>query len=340
MNYLLISDLHFHEFSAFSDLDENGVNTRLNIIATSVIESFERAKSLGIKTCIVAGDVTHRRGQVSPAVMNTLSRVFGEISRDMEVHIISGNHDLTTSHSMSIHSSITSLGSGKIFCHSDKPVVIGDVILFPWVQDTSALLEQMKEMADPRKDAIIHAGIDTVLPHLDGISPDSLNDLGYKRVFAGHYHNHKQVADGVYSIGALTHQTWSDVGSKAGYCLVYTSKVEHYETSAPKFIDLDLDMPEDEIKSYVTGNYVRVKAEFADKNDIDGIRSWLHSEGAKGLLVQPTVRTASVRDDTLLASETSSLEESVDAYIESNFEDMSKKELKSYAQGIVKEALS
>ena len=68
------------------------------------------------------------------------------------------------------------------------------------------------------------AATDRRLVPYGALVPERRHDLaklGFRRVFAGHYHHHCSFEDGkVWSIGATTHQTASDIGTKAGFLLV------------------------------------------------------------------------------------------------------------------------
>ncbi|EHN3564082.1 exonuclease subunit 1, partial [Escherichia coli] len=146
-----------------------------------------------------------------------------------------------------------------------------------------------------------------------GIDAQELKDIGFRLVLSGHYHNHKEVIPGVISVGALTHQNWGDVGSLAGYMIVNPDgSFSHYETSAPKFINLEDDVADDQIR----GNYVRFRAVI--ENDEEGIKyqNILKTMGAKGVVCN-FIRKSSMMEGTASTTETSkidSLGESVSAY--------------------------
>ena len=60
MKYLLMSDLHFHNWSAFSTTNGNGVNSRLQIIMHEILRAIDVHEARGgDKVLVVAGDVFH-----------------------------------------------------------------------------------------------------------------------------------------------------------------------------------------------------------------------------------------------------------------------------------------
>jgi hypothetical protein len=172
----------------------------------------------------------------------------------------------------------------------------------PWHDSVADLKERLQKLPDyinghsgckargithDQVDLIIHAPINGVIMGIPdhGLEPQWLADLGFKRVFGGHYHNHKSFCDGkVFSIGALAHHTWSDVGSLAGFLIVHDDRVEHVESELPKFVDLEAG-DTDHIGIKVKGNYVRAKLNSSKVEDLNAVRKLLEDAGAKGVTI-------------------------------------------------------
>lgn len=299
MTYLLISDPHYEDFSQFSNIDSNGLNSRLVNTINATKEAVAHLKRINGNIMFVAGDVFHRRGQLSPSVLNPVLDCYREIVESgIEVFMIPGNHDLESNVSNRLGSAITALESVgvKVINYAQVIRLSGNssVVMIPWISDLSELVRiaedfRVKESALGTKtvDLVIHAPVNEVLPSLKGhgLSPKSLSEMGYRFVFAGHYHHACEVAEGVYSIGALTHQSWSDVGSKAGYRIIQDTGLLTVETSSPKFIELALDESDE-----IDGNYVRYTGEIEQK-DILPLKEELASKGALGVLIRPIKKT-------------------------------------------------
>lgn len=324
--YLLISDTHYHSWSEFSKT-VNGVNSRLAQIIGSTYIAAASLKAHGGKVIIHAGDCFHVRGRLEPSVLNPVVDLYkGLIEDGFQIYMLPGNHDLQGNDSERVSNAVTALEAvGVVIAHA--PMFIPDVnaYLFPWYSSVDALTAAMGSARvdlindDPDFqdcDAIIHAPIDGVLPHLPphGATAKDLAHIGYRRVFAGHYHHHRDMGDGVYSIGALTHQTWGDVGSQAGFVIVDGDEVMQYESGAPKFIDFDPDMDPDTI----TGNYVRARLEFEDLGEVDELRESLIKMGAAGVRVnavrKPQAATR-VGSTAATASGSVSIESSIEGWV-------------------------
>jgi DNA repair exonuclease SbcCD nuclease subunit len=339
----LISDTHHHLWSAFSTILPSGVNSRLQEILDETQRAADEVRKAGGDTLIHAGDLFHVRGSVAPSVLNpTLALYRSIVKSGIKVVLLAGNHDLEGRDSNDLGSAITALKEvGCTVCNSFDTPMLDHVCMVPW-QPSIAELKKQIETVDPTDrpgtDLIIHAGIDGVIKGLPdhGLSPEYLSKLGFRRVFAGHYHHHKKLADNVWSIGALTHQTWSDVGTKAGFLIVGDSEVKWHSTHAPSFVEIDGTTNADDIPLIVDANYVRAKIFSSKASEVEALRTYLTDCGALGvtILAQPptgVTRTAS----TVKAG--ASIEASVTDYI--NGSDFERKfELAVLCGDILKEA--
>lgn len=290
----IISDTHYHSFSAFAK--QNGhINSRLEILINETRRAAIHMKEAGCTALFHCGDIFHVRGRVAPSVLNPVVDLYDEIVNDigLPVFLLAGNHDLEFEDSNRIGNSGEALRHTGVRVVSESPYFDMDhrVLMVPWHAKQKELLKVIgNELAgvDPHDVTLmIHAPVNDVIPGLPdhGIDPDVLADFGFKRVFSGHYHNHKEVRPGVFSVGALTHQTWGDVNSKAGY-LIVKDEVHHIETAAPLFLDME-SIEEDDI-DMVAGNYVRARIEIEDEKEVAAFRELLVDEmGAAAALILP-----------------------------------------------------
>lgn len=320
----IIADVHAHAWDAFHTTDDDGVNSRLRIILNEITRAGKAVLEAGGKTLIVAGDLFHVRGSIAPTVLNPTSDEFESlVALGLEVIIIPGNHDLEGKKTARISSAVTSLE--KVGCKvASAPTFFKDIntLVFPWVEDINELKKELKSWAEIHEDMknppdlVLHAPIDGVIPGLPahGLTADWLASLGFKRVFSGHYHNHKDFGNGVYSIGAIAHHTWSDPGSKAGFLLVDDENVKFNKSHAPEFIDIDASMDEMEISLAVDRNYVRAKINKSKSEDVEKLREFLLKSGAKGIVINAIREPARTRTTSTLKAG-KSIETSLGEYI-------------------------
>lgn len=301
--YLLISDTHYHAWDAFSEVMPDGMNSRLKILIDETNRAVDHLVELGGNTVIHAGDMFHTRGSLAPSVINPVKAMWEIISKKgVYVQAIAGNHDLESNETTWLTAATSAMPITFVNEWRFDPTSRSAVMVVSWISKIAKLKEKLEELAEQPKskahDLVIHAPVNGVLngipPH--GLDAEYLSSLGFRRVFAGHYHNHKELLPGIFSIGALTHQTWSDVGTKAGYCLVYPDRVDWFASHAPRFVDLPetfLEIAEgSDILEACDGNYVRATLKEPTAAAEAELRRIVKDAGAKGVLIRSPKATS------------------------------------------------
>ena len=325
--YALLSDLHCHSWSAFGTRDANGVSSRLKIILSEIDRAASVLEAAGGRFIVLAGDLLHTRGAIDPEVFNPLHNCIEALTlRGFRFIAIPGNHDLKSKETTQLSNAIQTLGSLEGFEVITEPgnhyhIAGQNILLIPWISTNDGLREKLRELARSyqadKYDVVMHAGINNVLIGLPdhGLDAAEVAAFGFKRVFSGHYHNHKIMEDGkVISIGASSHQTWSDIGTKAGFLLVYPEKVVFYDSHAPKFVEINDEIDPDEIPLIVDGNYVRVRGKSATDAEINEFRRDFEKLGAKGFSYQGVREVVSARAGGV-SHKTTSIESSVTEFV-------------------------
>lgn len=330
--YGLISDTHHHNWHQFSTVTAEGVNSRLQHILDEEVRAAKAIQALGGKRIYHGGDLFHVRGSIAPSVLNPTLDNFKRIRDEngIEVRILAGNHDLEGRDSERLGSAVTALEG--VCTIVNKPTLFHDdeVVMIPWhqnVADLKVTIAKMVEGINGGKSGtlhhswtlIIHAPVDGVIPGLPshGMTDKDLKDFGFYRVFSGHYHCHKDFGNGVYSIGALTHQTWSDLNSKAGFLTVTPKDVLWYKSHAPEFTEVTAEMDEVEIKDAADGCYVRAKISSTKKSDVEAVREFLIDSGAKGVVIIVDKSSVEAERKVVSVKAGASIEQSVNSFIES-----------------------
>jgi hypothetical protein len=355
--FVLIADVHLHQWSQFAEVTHYGANSRLAGLHSEITRAAITVKQKGGKRMVVAGDLFHVRGSIAPSVLNPTLDIFKAIvDMGIEVLIIPGNHDLEGKDSERVSSAVTALeGVGCRVIHETELIVEGDMLLVPWFDNVTALKDELAEQVramredgfDPAKnDLIIHAPVNGVIKGIPehGLESTWLAELGFRRVFAGHYHNHTMTCPGiakpnpagtkgaedeflpgygpVYSIGALAHHTWSDVGSKAGFLIVgeeHPDNVKHYPSQLPKFVDFDESVLDGDstVNLPFKGNFVRLKTHSTKLSDINQAREALLTMGAKGVVIVSVPKPAEERTGAIASSVSAgaSIQQSISEFI-------------------------
>lgn len=330
--YLLVSDLHCHAWSAFATVNERGVNSRLQIILDELERAADELVKAGGNCMFLAGDVFHVRGSIAPSVFNPTFETFVRIAKKgIHVRAIPGNHDLEGKDTTAIGNAFQQLENIGNFEVITEPrlvkvveTTVPGVFMVPWqankakLREVIAGIQSIPDIATENYDLILHVGIDGMLDGVpdSGLSAKEVASWGFKRVFAGDYHNHRK-ADGleVISIGATTHQTWSDIGTKAGFLLVYPNEVKYHASWAPSFVEITDEDDPDEIPLIVDGNYVRVRGFKLTDAELKLFRENLEEMGARGVTFQVAREVVGARTGSAVAK-AATLDESIGKYVE------------------------
>lgn len=347
--YGIQSDSHHHNWSAFSHTTSDGINNRLQGCLDEVRRLAAEVKSAGGNTIYHTGDLFHVRGQITPSVLNPTLDVYRRlIEEGFVIRILAGNHDLEDRHVTRTGSAVTALEG--IGCQIvNKPTRFDDdkVVMIPWIESVKALKEEIKTTTDHLTQSgedvsdwtlMVHAPIDGVIVGLPdhGLTAADLEAYGFKHVFSGHYHHHKQLTETVYSVGALAHYTWSDVGHKAGFLVVDDLKVRWFKSHLPQFVEIDGSMDELDIQAVVPGNYVRAKIKIVKQIEIEQFRKYLTNLGAKGITIIASKPVADVQRANAAVKAGASIETSVTQFISGS--PLNSPQLDALCQSILTEA--
>ena len=323
MSFTLSSDQHAHSWTQFARVNEAGVNTRLAAILNEFRRQADCSILMGHKRMVFAGDLFHVRGRIEPEVFNPTHACLKEIAeRGVEIIAIPGNHDLQGKEASALGNAMQTLGEIKNFRVVTKPELIDDVIMIPWIEDLAQLRDKLSKLAGSKQasklDVVIHAPVNGVLKGLPdhGLEASELQALGFRRVFAGHYHNALELLPGVYSVGATTHQTWSDPDTNAGFWMVDGGACEFSPTSAPLFVNQATTTVDE---NAVKGNYVRIQLKEADADEIDKLRRDLIDAGAAGVVDHASRKRTTTRTGSVAAAG-ATIEASVGEFIDKELE--------------------
>jgi DNA repair exonuclease SbcCD nuclease subunit len=325
--YGVISDTHHHNWSAFATTNERGVNSRLQMILDETQRCAAAVQTMGGDTIYHCGDLFHVRGSIAPSVLNPTIDTYKKIlDGGVQIVILAGNHDLESKESNRISSAITALegiGCKIVNDFSFGGLAASDhVAMIPWNPSIEGLKGQI-EMIDPADrgacDLMLHAPVDGVIagipPH--GLDAGYLQSLGFRRVFCGHYHHHKDFGGGVYSVGSLTPQTWSDVGAKSGFLIVSETDVRWMKSHAPEFVEIDGATDPGDVPLIVDGNYVKASIVTAKMEEVAALREFLIEAGAKGVVLNVQKNTAAPSRTGTAVKTGTTLDASVGDYVKS-----------------------
>jgi DNA repair exonuclease SbcCD nuclease subunit len=340
--YALASDIHAHNWSQFSSIGADGVNSRLRTTLNELLRAAEAIKALTDEPVLrIAGDLFHVRGKIEPSVFNPTFETFKKIAEmGVDVQIIPGNHDLEGVTADTLGNAMQQLDlieGVEVFI---EPTVCEDgTVMVPWVESLAELRKVCAPFANKDRDLIIHAPLNGVIRGLPdhGLDPVDVSKWGFHRVFCGHYHNHTSPQPSVYSIGATTHQNWCDPDTRAGFLIVTKDDVEYKPTQAPRFVNLDQTTTW--TVPMVKGNFIRLRCQDIEEDALKAFRTELEKAGAAGIVDHSVKKRAAVRGVT--APKNLTLDVSVAQFVQNDLEvddKLSRKKIALDALDVLKEA--
>lgn len=308
--YGLMADCHLHNWSQFASVNEHGNNTRLVGLINEMQRCVNETVKVGGDMVYIAGDLFHVRGSIKPSVFNLAYDFFAN-NTEVTFVIIAGNHDLETkiaSDSSSALTALDGLDNVVVVNNADNPWTDGNVVAIPWIEDIS--IEKIKtvlgnvitvEIKD--RDLILHAPINGVFKNVnEGLDPEELSELPVRRVFCGHFHNHKcwdfpdAPCEKVISIGGIAQHSFGESENEVGWMIVKPDSFQHDQSTQPRFETETLSHIQK--NSYVGANncYLKVVVDVEVKPaELEKVRKSLN-ELYKGVIFQmvpkQTERTA------------------------------------------------
>lgn len=258
---LVFSDLHAHNFKYGSKRvgykDRPGTyNTRLLDTLDVLDEIKDYAIANGIKTLLFGGDLFHRRQVYHTDVFNLIFDKFVEMSDlGLGILMIPGNHDCAD-RTGQVHALQPFEAIPNVWVGDSQAVMVTNecnIVCVPYTPDLATAQANLVYAGETAKAAnnptilLAHLGMrgarvgsDYILVSEGDIKVADVPHQDFTACFFGHYHEHQQLFENGWYIGATHEHNWGDSGGKRGFLhvRVFPDKVDfkHIETKAPKFV--------------------------------------------------------------------------------------------------------
>jgi DNA repair exonuclease SbcCD nuclease subunit len=349
--FLLFSDIHFHEFTENAKLVPyqlvDGrvlhINSRLRDCAYAMRQVAEHAEANSITNIFFAGDLVHSKRHTTKTVYNVIVNELARAHSSIVWHLLCGNHDMVSADGLD--NSLVALRAPNVRIYdrnNSQEVQLGYghndqvVRLIPFIEDKASLKAELNyPLAGPTV-VILHAGVqgaklgsDFVLSKEYDIATDDLSDE-YAACFLGHYHEHQQLKDNCWYIGATHQHNWGDAGSVRGFIEVTWDNsitIKQHVIKAPRHIIVKQG---DDLSAINSDDFVKYLLTEAD-------------EIPEELKAHPNVKTSFIAAEQqeatpLLITELSSDDESCKAWVDSKVKDAdAAKELLLFGLELLKE---
>ena len=279
---VFLSDIHLGLRNASVEWIEN-ITSYFDYFFIPLIKKYKSKETVAL---VIAGDFFDNRQHIDINVMNIGSQIMYKLSKEVEVFILVGNHDIYKKKD----TDITSL---KLFDMFDNVNVVYNVsqillkggkkmTLVPWVGDHK---EETNLLAKHKNDdfIIMHTDI-TGLSFDNGreiIDGANISVVETGKIYSGHIHK-RQENDKVVYLGSPYQLRRSDIGNNKGvYSIKFVEKGKEYSARqdfvaneySPKFLRIRisdiLNLPIGNIKQIVENNYVDIVIKKKHMNEIN-----------------------------------------------------------------------
>jgi DNA repair exonuclease SbcCD nuclease subunit len=353
MKVLLWSDLHLHDWPQLSSITDSGVNDRLIDGVAVMNQLLSVCEDEDIKYRIFAGDLFHKRGELTTEVLNYAYNHFANKSSDVMDVILIGNHDLslnTDFHALECFKSINNC----IVVDTHRTIKFEDetISFHPWEDDRMSWRTNYLETVGSKNIAmsIMHYDFSDILYRGNPIGTGKKSTLLRPEVhnFSGHYHD--QISNNVVTyIGSPMQHNWGDVGSNRGYIIVDIQEgkvcdISRFELNVtPKFLEFkDFDLLDDSFKTGdVTNNFVKVLVhDSTTTEEKNTIRERLLSSSARRVIFGVSPSVLPIDEDINIPSEniTKNLDEILKEFINKSDTSLDKKMLYKLGMSILRGA--
>lgn len=267
--FLVFSDFHAHNFNAFSKqvpFKHGTINSRLKDCLDVIAQMRAYAKKNKIKCVLFGGDLFHTRSAVKTDVYNVIYSAIDEwVKQDnMYLLMIPGNHDMADRRGL-VHSLEGFKRLENVYVKDAKvDVYVLDgvaIVTVPYTVEREEAVERLAQAggiaAEVGKNApvilLAHLGMQGAKVGSDYVlvsdNDISVSDVPYDKFsicLFGHYHQHQQLFDNGWFIGATHHHNWGDAGTTRGFLHLTVdpngkTTFKQVETTVPRFVHLDGD---------------------------------------------------------------------------------------------------
>ena len=298
--------------------------------------AFAKCKELGCPL-FIGGDLNDTKATLRSEFVGFICEIFYRY-KDVEKYILIGNHDMENHHNHESHSLefMKSLPNTQVI---DNPgFIMGDWYAIPYRHTNEDVLKELQIAKDlGAKKLLMHQGVMGAKQseYILDKSSVTLEDLeGFDLVLTGHYHSHQTMRNVTYFGSPFT---VSFAEANQPKCLWFVSDDGHMEaitTDCRKHIELvweskipeqipEID-PNDIVKVILRGSKT-----FCLNTSKDKIKKLLKLESVS---VVPEITTKAAK--RISADKIHKPLEVIDDYLKRAKTDLSKKELRTYLQGI------
>ena len=238
MNWVIISDIHLHEWNYGATPSWTHGNQRLQDQAACLEQVLLYCEQWDVKTIFMCGDLFHTNNRMTAHALGVASNFYKDAAaKGIVIHSIPGNHDIADG----INSLSWITFPHKVYSSTTNVEIDGRKVCFvPWAESSFGASDVLGTDI-----VVMHCGVQGadigngyVLEDGGAHDPHEGNNKETLTI-AGHYHE-AQIINNTLIPGSLNQHNWGDIGRKRGFWHLKDEEPKFIETKAPMFYKIDM----------------------------------------------------------------------------------------------------
>lgn len=212
----MLSDLHFGKYNNDEWLFR--MEDYFYNFFIPVITKYKKANDV----LVILGDIFDNRNSINLKAINIVIKLFEDLAKIIDIHILIGNHDMYLMNDNSINSVSVIRNIDGITIY-DKPTNINfdglDVLMMPWINGKN---NEIDVLDNNTADLLFcHSDLNGCRTQLHPTRPHNRNILniddfkGYEHIYSGHIHIRQKIKNFTF-VGSPYHLDRNDVENRKG----------------------------------------------------------------------------------------------------------------------------
>lgn len=266
MKIYIISDFHFGKYSLDSDRWLNNMKSYFYDFLIPLLKQYKKKDD----KLFILGDIFDNRTSINMKSISTVVRLFEDLSKIIECHVLLGNHDMWAMSDPEINSVCTIRNIPNIFVYdTPTPITLDNmsVLMMPWVHGKNNE-KSVLEKYDGTDLLFCHSDLNGCRTQLYPTRPANRNILditdftGYGKVYSGHIHITQEINNFTF-VGSPYHLDRNDVENRKGVWVYDTKKKTDF------FFENDFSPEFKKIKVYSETDFNALSSSMFEKNFVD-----------------------------------------------------------------------
>lgn len=275
MKIALTGDLHF----GARDSDKTLQDSQFKFVEQLISDCKDR----WIKDIYILGDLFDTRHAINVLTINRVLAFFQKYEHDrIQWHILLGNHDLYYKNTIDVNSLVllNKIDNVEII---DKPTLVNDTLLLPWVTDYEQFRNEVEgKMSCKRMFGhldVIGAKMDNYNVSENGFTKEELFK-SWQYIYSGHYHKHSETVVGenkLIYLGTPYQLTRAEIEEKGFYILDTDTEELEFVKNKHCIEYKKLKYPEkpDDLDRFVMGNIVDVEVSWEEGKYMNKVNDYI-----------------------------------------------------------------